>query len=59
MEQRRIYQSGRSSFAITLPAGWVRYFKLKAGDKVEIEADGELIIRPLRKTDDSGETQTS
>lgn len=49
IEERRIYQSSKSSFAITLPRGWLRYLKLKAGDKVEVEANGELIIRPIRK----------
>lgn len=48
LEERRIYQSGKSSVAITLPRGWVRYLRLQPGDKVEVEADGELIIRPLK-----------
>ncbi len=48
IEERQIYQSGRSSFAITLPRGWVRYLRLKPGDKVEVEAKGELTIRPTK-----------
>lgn len=54
IEERRIYQSGKSSCAITLPRGWLRYFKLGAGDKVEVEANGELIIRPIREVKPSG-----
>ncbi len=54
IEERRIYRSSKSSCAITLPRGWLRYFRLEAGDKVEIEANGELIIRPIRKVKPSG-----
>ncbi len=49
IEERRIYQSSKSSFAITLPRGWLKYFELKAGDKVEVEANGELVIRPKKR----------
>ncbi|MBA7673720.1 hypothetical protein ES703_81924 [subsurface metagenome] len=49
IEERRIYQSGKSSFAITLPRGWLKYLKLKAGDKLEVEVNDELILRPIRK----------
>jgi len=56
LEERQIYKSGKSSLAITLPRGWLSYFKLKAGDKVEIEADGELIIRPKQETDAEAKT---
>ena len=49
LEVRRIYKSGKSSFAITLPRGWVKYLGLKAGDKVEVEANGVLIVRPRQR----------
>lgn len=55
LEERQIYRSGKSSFAITLPAGWVKYLKLKPGDRVEVEVDGELTIRPLRRPEDGKE----
>ncbi|HZA25152.1 MAG TPA: AbrB/MazE/SpoVT family DNA-binding domain-containing protein [Dehalococcoidia bacterium] len=48
LETRRIYAAGRS-LAIILPKGWFNYFGLKAGDAVEIVADGNLVIRPVQK----------
>jgi bifunctional DNA-binding transcriptional regulator/antitoxin component of YhaV-PrlF toxin-antitoxin module len=55
VEQRMIYRVGKSSLAITLPQNWLRYFGLKPGDKVEITANGELTIRPLKKARDFGQ----
>jgi antitoxin component of MazEF toxin-antitoxin module len=46
LENRKIYAAGRS-LAITLPKGWLSYFGLKAGDEVQIVANGELVIRPF------------
>lgn len=48
LEERMIYRVGKSSLAITLPRGWLKYFGLKPGDKVEITANGELTIHPLK-----------
>ena len=45
LETRRIYAAGRS-LAITLPRGWLAYFGPKAGDEVEIVANGKLTINP-------------
>ncbi len=50
LETRRIHAAGRS-LAITLPPGWLRYFRLKAGDEVQIVANGELSIRPIQVSD--------
>ena len=49
LEERMIYRVGKSSLAITLPRGWLKYFGLEPGDKVEITANGELTIRPLKR----------
>ena len=43
--ERTLFKIGEGGFAITLPKAWVRYNRLKPGDKVEVVADGELIIR--------------
>jgi antitoxin component of MazEF toxin-antitoxin module len=48
LEIRKIHCTG-GSLAITLPPGWLRYFKLMAGDEVEVIANGELTIRPIKK----------
>ncbi|MFC2122112.1 AbrB/MazE/SpoVT family DNA-binding domain-containing protein [Bacteroidota bacterium] len=34
---------------MTLPRGWTRYYNLRAGDKLEVIADGKLIIRPEKE----------
>ena len=46
---RKLIQFGKSGFAITLPEAWVNYYKLKAGDEMEVIADEELTIRLKRK----------
>ena len=48
LEQRPVYKSGKSSFALTLPAGWVRYLKINPGDMVELVISDEIVIRPIR-----------
>lgn len=45
-ETRKIIQVG-SSFAVTLPRGWVRYYKLKLKDSVLVVTNGCLTIKPL------------
>ena len=47
LETRKIYAAG-NSLAVTLPRGWLRYFGIKAGDEVEVIANGNLVIRPIR-----------
>ena len=47
-EQRSLLEIGgkdRSS-AITLPAGWVRFWKLKKGQKLDIIVDRIVVIIP-------------
>jgi len=48
-EERMLYHVGKSSLAITLPQNWLKYFGLKAGDKVEIIGNGDLTIRPVKE----------
>ncbi len=43
---------GKGALVVTIPKGWAKYLRLKAGDKVEIEANGELIIRPVKGQSD-------
>jgi len=49
--------AGGESFAIVLPIQWVRYYGLKAGDKLEVIANGELRIRPLPKGEEAADKQ--
>lgn len=43
--ERTLFKIGEGGFAVTLPKAWIRYYDLKPGDKVEIIANKELIIR--------------
>lgn len=52
IHQRTITKVGSGSLMITLPLGWVRFHKLKAGDQVEVITNGELLVRPIRKNHD-------
>jgi AbrB family looped-hinge helix DNA binding protein len=50
LQQRSVIDMGQGSYVITLPKPWLRYFGIQPGDKLEIETDGDLIIRrPKRK----------
>jgi bifunctional DNA-binding transcriptional regulator/antitoxin component of YhaV-PrlF toxin-antitoxin module len=46
LEKRKIHAAG-GSLAVTLPRGWLNYFGIKAGDVVEVVANGTLVIRPI------------
>jgi bifunctional DNA-binding transcriptional regulator/antitoxin component of YhaV-PrlF toxin-antitoxin module len=53
--ERRLFRIGNGGFAVTLPKAWVRYYKLNAGDLVEIIADDDLIIRVKTEPKDEKE----
>lgn len=44
-ETRKLVRIGEVSVGVTLPIGWLRYFNLKAGDKVELISNGDIIIK--------------
>ena len=46
---RKVIKLGHNGLVITLPAGWVRYNSLKAGDRLEVIANKKLIVRPDAK----------
>ena len=46
---RKIIKLGQNGLVITLPAGWVRYHNLKAGDKLEVIVNRKLTVK-LKKT---------
>ena len=43
---RKLIKFGDGGIVITVPKAWIRYYGLRAGDKLEVIADGELTIRP-------------
>ena len=47
---RKLIKFGETGVVITIPKGWLRYYGLKAGDRLEVIANGELVIRPVRKS---------
>ena len=49
LTKRKLIKFGEDSFVLTVPKGWARYYGLKAGDRLEVIADEELIVRPERK----------
>ena len=40
---------GDGSLVVTIPKGWARFYQLKAGDKVEVVANGEILIRLIHR----------
>jgi len=50
-EERPLFKTGES-LAVTLPRVWIKYFHLRAGDRVEIVVNEELIIRVKREERD-------
>ena len=53
MVERKLFPIGEGGFAVTLPKAWINYHRLKPGDKVEIVADVELVIRVKAKTEEN------
>lgn len=48
LNERILHKLGsRGSVVVAVPRDWLRFYGLKPGDKVEVIADGDLIIRPL------------
>lgn len=46
---RKLIKFGDGGVVITMPIAWIRYYGLRAGDKLEVIANGELIIRPEKE----------
>ncbi len=45
---RKVIRLGKDALVISLPAGWVRYYDLKAGDKLEVIANRKLTVKPKK-----------
>ena len=46
---RSLIRMGDGGLVVTVPKGWAAFYGLKPGDKVELVADDEIIIRPRPK----------
>ena len=47
--ERKLMPMGKGGIVVSIPAGWAKYYKLSPGDRVEVIANGDLIIRPKVK----------
>lgn len=45
--QRKLLKSG-DSICVALPPSWLRYFKLKVGDEVEVVSNDEVTVRVIK-----------
>ncbi|MCW4015537.1 MAG: AbrB/MazE/SpoVT family DNA-binding domain-containing protein [Candidatus Bathyarchaeota archaeon] len=44
-ETRKLVAIG-NSLGVTLPKGWIDYFDLKLGDKLEVITNGNVTLKP-------------
>jgi bifunctional DNA-binding transcriptional regulator/antitoxin component of YhaV-PrlF toxin-antitoxin module len=51
LTQRTLIKFGENGLVLTIPKAWIDYYQLKPGDKLEVIANGELTIRPLKKSE--------
>ena len=58
IEERTIGVVGQTSFMITLPKGWLRFHHLKAGDKVLVVTNGNLVVKPIKRRKGDGQKQS-
>lgn len=54
IDERTVISNRAGSCLLCLPKGWLRFYGIKPGDKVEVIANGELIVRPLQKKQKRG-----
>lgn len=57
--ERTLFKIGEGGFAVTLPKAWINYYHLEPGDKVEIIANDDLIIRVKAKQDEGKASSTN
>ncbi len=46
---RKLIKFGKGGAVMTVPKGWMRYYGLEAGDRLEVIANGALIVRPSQE----------
>jgi uncharacterized membrane protein (UPF0127 family) len=52
--QRKVMRLGAHSYVISLPLGWVKYYKIKKGDKLQLLVNSKVVIKPLAKREKNG-----
>ena len=48
--ERTLIKFGDGGLVMCIPKAWSDFYKLRAGDKVQVITNGELRIRPKRKS---------
>ena len=54
-ETRKIIKVGDTSFAVILPRAWLRYFNLDNDDRVEVISNSDVVIKPLKASQEEDE----
>ena len=54
--ERILFRIGEGSLAVTLPKAWVRYNRLKPGDRVEVIVNDDVTIHIAEKLEAEQET---
>jgi phosphate uptake regulator len=50
MTARKIVKLGKETFVVSLPSAWVRHYKLKKGDELDVQEEGpKLVVSPQNK----------
>ncbi len=58
LTKRTLIKFGDNGLVLTIPKAWIDYYHLEPGDKLEVIANGELTIHPLKKAGEwKGEEQ--
>jgi bifunctional DNA-binding transcriptional regulator/antitoxin component of YhaV-PrlF toxin-antitoxin module len=53
VNERILHKLGpRGSVVVAVPQDWLRYYGLKAGDRFDVIANGDITIRPKRRAKD-------
>jgi len=48
LRKQKLIPMGQGGLVVTVPKAWAQFYQLKAGDKVEVVANGKLVVRPIR-----------
>jgi uncharacterized membrane protein (UPF0127 family) len=47
--ERKVIRLGAHSYVVSLPLGWIKYYKIKKGDRLRLLIDSNLMIKPPEK----------
>jgi bifunctional DNA-binding transcriptional regulator/antitoxin component of YhaV-PrlF toxin-antitoxin module len=54
LNERSLVKLGKSgTLVVAIPRAWARYYHLKAGDRVVVIANGDVVIRPMKRPEEA------